>query len=157
MVEQHLIRELKDSTRAVGEMWEQYLVFEEDCAAPAFFADRPELWDVGGQEIDAIVDSEMATLAFRINRGYAAVEEIASYFLKIAKVWFPEAYGVKCYFCEQGRCGRHNTFMKSAATWTRNSRKCGCGTKPEHQHENGEGVQKTQCCGGSMCCAGGNE
>lgn len=114
MVHDRVSAFLSDPALRIGEMFGEYITFEEDCAYAAVYADAPALWRAAIASGAVIGDGSGLG-------SDASDDDIRAAMLRTCHVWYPDEYRVPCQWCakEGGTCYKHNARRMRPATSTR--------------------------------------
>ena len=108
MVHKRVSTFLSAEALRIADSFGDWLVFEEDCAFAAVYADCPALWRQAQKVAGSMVHGDSDELARQVNGPDAEDDAIRAFFLDIVLVWFPDEYGVSCRWCARGNCYKHN-------------------------------------------------
>ena len=105
MIHERMTGFLSDAARSIGEVYGEYLCFEEDCAYAAVYAEMPQLWRASVDKGVLITSAETPA--------DSTMEFIAAHYRNIAETWFSEAYGLPCHFCERAKANGAGCYKHS--------------------------------------------
>ncbi len=94
MVHDRVAGFLSDPALRIGEMFGEYITFEEDCAYAAVYADAPALWRAAINSRCGAVIGDGSGVGVD-----SSDDDIRAAMLKTCHVWYPDEYGVPCQWC----------------------------------------------------------